>query len=102
VGVRAPGCDLLCDQEINRGAANHESEETPIPPSVEKVAGKKEENILGALIETPVQKHNWYQKEEISWGVEEHGINLTHCFHVFRSPLHAHKDIQTHVEETIS
>jgi hypothetical protein len=102
VGVRAAGCDLLCDQEIHRGAANHEGEETPIPPSVEKVAGQEKENILSAVIETPVQQHDWYQEEKISRGVKEHGVKLNQCFHFLRSEPHAHKDIQTHEEETIS
>ena len=102
VGVRAAGFDLLCDQEIHRGAANHEREETPIPPSVEKVAGQEKENILGAVLETPVQQHDWYQEEKISRGVKEHGVKLTQCSHVFRSEPHAHKDMQTNMEGTIS
>jgi hypothetical protein len=74
VGVRAAGTDLLSDQEIHHGAADHESEETPIPPSVEKVAGQEKENILGAVVETPVQQHDRNQEEEICRGVKEHGI----------------------------
>jgi hypothetical protein len=77
VGVRAAGCDLLCDQEIHGGAANHESEKTPIPPSIEKVASQEKENILGAVIETPVQQHDRYQEQEISRGIKEHGVKLT-------------------------
>ena len=54
MGVRAAGGDFLGDQEVHRGAADHEGKETPIPPTVEKVAGQEEENILGAVMETPV------------------------------------------------
>jgi len=78
IQVRASGCDLLGDQEIYCSAANHESEETPIPPSIKKVAGHEKENILGAVLETPVQQRNWYQKQKVSRGVKEHDVKLTH------------------------
>jgi len=79
VGVRAAGGDFLGDQEVHRGAADHEGKETPIPPTVEKVAGQEEENILGAVMETPVQQHNRYQEKEISRGVKEHGVRSGWC-----------------------
>src|SRR6266478_8339287 len=65
MGGRTAGDDLLCDQEVHRGATNHESEETPIPPSVEKVTGKKKENVLGAMIQAPIQQHDWNEEQEI-------------------------------------
>jgi hypothetical protein len=74
VRVRAAGSNFLRDQEVHRGAADHESEEAPIPPTVEKVAGQKEEDILGAVMETPVKQHDRYQEEEIGRGVKEHGV----------------------------
>jgi len=33
---------------------------------------------LGAVIETPVQQHDRYQEQEISRGIKEHGVKLTH------------------------
>jgi len=95
--------------KCHRGVANHESEETPIPPSVEEVAGQEKENILGAAIEARVLQHHGYQEEETSRGVKEHGVKLNRArrqvksmLHVFGGEPHAHKDIETHVEETIS
>ncbi len=76
VGIQAAGGNLLCDEEIHRGAADHKGEETPIPPSVEKVAGQEKKNILGAMIEAPIQEHDRYQEKKISGGVKEHDVKL--------------------------
>ena len=51
---RPTGGDLLSNQKIHSRAANHEREETPIPPAVEKIAGQEKENILSVVIEVLV------------------------------------------------
>jgi hypothetical protein len=42
--------NLLRDQKVDRGAANHEDKKAPVPPAVEEVTGKEKENILGAMV----------------------------------------------------
>jgi hypothetical protein len=77
--IRATGRNSLGDQKIHRGAEDHEREEAPVPPAVEKVAGEQKENVLGAVTETPVQQHDWYQEQEISWRVKKHGAESNGC-----------------------
>lgn len=65
VGVRAAGRDFLAHEKIHSGAGDHESEKSPIPPAVEEVARKKKENVLGAMIEAPIEQHDWNEEQEI-------------------------------------
>src|SRR5207245_7316821 len=62
VKARTGGGNFLGDQKIGGGAANHEHEETPVPPAVEKVASEQEENVLSTMTEAPVQQHDRYQE----------------------------------------
>ena len=73
VGVRAAGGDFLGDQKIHRGTANHECQEAPVPPAVEKVTGQKQENVLGAMRQAPVHQRNRDQEEEVGGRIKEHG-----------------------------
>ena len=63
--VRAAGDNFLADEKVHGGAADHECEKSPIPPAVKEIAGKKKKNILGAVIEAPVEQHDWDEEQEI-------------------------------------
>ena len=63
--VRAAGSNFLADEKIHGGAADHESEKSPIPPAVKEIAGQKEKNVLGAAIEAPVEQYHWDEEQEI-------------------------------------
>lgn len=89
------------DQEINRGAANHKKQETPVPPSIEKVAGQDKKDILGAMTKTPVQEHDRNEEQEISRRVKEHGAESDEWFHVSQVSLRRMQDIQRKMDTTI-
>jgi hypothetical protein len=70
--IDAAGSDFLGDQKIYRCTPNHEREEAPVPPAIEEVARQEQKDILGALIQPPVQQDNWDQKDEIGWRIKKH------------------------------
>jgi hypothetical protein len=63
--VRAARSNFLADEKIHGGAANHECEKSPVPPAVKEIAGQKKENVLGAVIESPVEQHDGDEEQEI-------------------------------------
>ena len=65
--------DSLRDQKIDQRAANHEGEESPVPPSVEEVAGAQQKDVLLAAAQAPIDEHDGNQKDKIDRRIKEHG-----------------------------
>ena len=60
------------DEIIHERRAGHQKEETPVPPAVKEIAGRKQHVVLLAKWQAPVKQHGENQKENISGGIEEH------------------------------
>ena len=65
--------DFLCDQKINGGAANHEEEKTPVPPAVKEIAGQEQKNVLGAMVQPPVEENDGDQEKKERRRIKKHG-----------------------------
>ena len=63
----------MSDQKIDRGAANHEEEKAPVPPTVKEVAGQEEKNVLGAMVQPPVEKNDGNEEKKKRGRVKKHG-----------------------------
>ena len=65
--------NVLSDQKIDHGAANHEEEKAPVPPTVKEVAGQEEKNVLGAMVQPPVEENDGNQEKKERRRVKKHG-----------------------------
>jgi len=64
---------FLSDQKIDRSAANHEDKKAPVPPTVKEVAGQEEKNVLGAMVQPPVEKNDGDEEKKERRRVKKHG-----------------------------
>jgi hypothetical protein len=66
--------DLTSDQEINRRRCHHQQQKTPVPPSVEEVAGEQKQRILLPPSQSPIHSDNQREESEIDWRIKQHQV----------------------------
>src|SRR5690242_14556400 len=73
IGAWVLGGDPPRHKEVHRGAGDHQRQKTPIPPAIEYVTGHQKEDVLRAMIQSPVDDDNEDQEGEIRWRIKKHG-----------------------------
>src|ERR1051326_6903597 len=68
---------LMGYEEIRNGGSDHERQEAPIPPAVEKVARQKQKNVPRPMAEAPVRQHDGNQEDKVNRGVKKHDDEST-------------------------
>jgi hypothetical protein len=64
--------DFPRDGEVDKCRACHQKEEAPVPPSVKKVAGGEEKDVLLPAPEFPIDRYDKGQKDEEDGSIEKH------------------------------
>lgn len=85
-GGRA-GADADRGEEINGRGEEDESEETPIPACVEKIAGPKEEDVLPPMPQQPVDQNDGGKEAPELVAVKEHAFGKGRKFVSGARPL---------------
>lgn len=64
MGIVQVRTQLLGHEIVDSRACDHEAQKAPVPPAIENVTCDEKENVLGAVIEPPVQEDERNQKEK--------------------------------------